>query len=679
MMNKRKNIIMLAFLVFIVYPLHAYGAKGALSSEAQMCLGCHLNKRLTKQLESKEILPLYVDGNEFANSIHNYIGCAGCHMDISMANHPKVKKIKTRKIYARDASKACVMCHPDKRLKKRYMHGKVVAHAKAPSCAECHGSHYVKSISEWKAIVTGPQYCLTCHKYDLTTSLKSGELLHLSVDKSAFKSSVHGNLSCSVCHMGFSKSEHPVRVFKSRKEYTTNASKACFMCHPDEQLRKKPTHRSLMAKVTCVECHGSHFIMGVFAQRTTLKENQYCLSCHAHALSMRLKNGKLLSLSVDGSLLRSSMHGKLQCHDCHVGFSTAKHPTKVYNSKRAYSIVVGGECGKCHSEADKQYKQSIHCTLLKEGNLWAPLCTDCHSFHSVAKADKNLGLLSCNKCHGDINAVYASSIHNIARVKGREDAPVCSSCHGSHDVRVTTMTMEMKEACLTCHKDTEGKHKRWLNNPPFKLSSFAGLHFDTVSCAACHSPDAKRGIYLMLYDRKTGKPFPEEELFRLLETDSAGLKRKFDANGDASIDASELWNIFEQSYTKGVVLTFMGKMDVQKGTEAHQIAAKSEAVRECEKCHHPNSEFFKDTSIVISRTDGRPIRFNAKQEVLGSVFSIVPVSKFYALGSTNVRLLDILFIIAVLGGIAVPIGHLTVRIITSPIRSLRKMGKGGKK
>jgi hypothetical protein len=32
-----------------------------------------------------------------------------------------------------------------------------------------------------------------------------------------------------------------------------------------------------------------------------------------------------------------------------------------------------------------------------------------------------------------------------------------------------------------------------------------------------------------------------------------------------------------------------------------------------------------------------------------------------------------------IGGIAVPIGHITFRIITSPLRSLRRMGKGGKK
>ena len=69
----------------------------------------------------------------------------------------------------------------------------------------------------------------------------------------------------------------------------------------------------------------------------------------------------------------------------------------------------------------------------------------------------------------------------------------------------------------------------------------------------------------------------------------------------------------------------------------------------------------------------------AKKEVLNSIYTILPVSKFYALGSSSVKLLDILFIVALLGGIAVPIGHIAFRVITSPLRALRRMGKGGKK
>ena len=45
----------------------------------------------------------------------------------------------------------------------------------------------------------------------------------------------------------------------------------------------------------------------------------------------------------------------------------------------------------------------------------------------------------------------------------------------------------------------------------------------------------------------------------------------------------------------------------------------------------------------------------------------------------SITLFDILFVVTLIGGLAVPIGHITLRIITSPLRSLRRMGKGGKK
>ena len=83
--------------------------------------------------------------------------------------------------------------------------------------------------------------------------------------------------------------------------------------------------------------------------------------------------------------------------------------------------------------------------------------------------------------------------------------------------------------------------------------------------------------------------------------------------------------------------------------------------------------------MTAASGEGNFLLLKAKSEVLNSVYTILPMRKFYALGSTSVKLLDILFIIALIGGIAVPIGHMSLRIITSPLKALRGMGKGGKK
>jgi len=558
--NKRKIVLIFLFIAFMIIPVYASTMRGTPSDECKMCLGCHSIKDMTKTLESREIMSLYVDGKELLDSVHNILRCTDCHLDISMETHPMVpRKIGSKKEYRESMSKACKRCHPDQMLKKKPMHGSIIAHPEAPACVECHGSHDIKRIAEWKAPLT---------------------------------------------------------------------------------------------------------------------ENQYCLICHRHDIKIPLKGGEFLSLYVDESVLRRSVHGELQCGACHIGFSKVAHPMRVFKSKRDHSITAGEGCGKCHPDAQEQYKGSIHHIVLKENNLESAVCIDCHGSHAVAKVDKDLGLTSCVECHGDVAAAYELSIHNIARIEGKEDAPTCSACHKAHDIEVTAMTMEMRDRCLECHKGVEEAHREWLFNPPFKLSSFAEHHFDKVACALCHSPRASGGVYLSLHDRKTREPFPEEEALKLLETDSAELMGKLDTDKDGSINAPELWNMIKQLREKGADVTLAGRMDVRKGTEAHRIAMKNEAVRECVRCHRPDSDYFEEVSVVFLKADGRPRFLSAKEEVLTSPLSILHLSEFYVIGGPRLALLDTVGIIVVLGSIASVLGHIAIRIITSPIRFLRKMGRG---
>ncbi len=678
-MNDKKNIIIILFFVFLIFPLQTYGAKGNLSDEAKVCLTCHSNKGMYKVLENKEVLSLYIDKVEFAESVHNSINCNGCHTGYLAAHIQKKKQIKNKREYSITASKVCSTCHPDDQLKKIPIHSPLMEKA---LCVDCHGSHYIKSMADWKKVINEINYCLTCHRLNLAKHLSSGEVLSLYINESEYKSSIHSNLSCSSCHTEFSKSKHPVRIFKNRREYTALLTRSCSNCHPDEQLRKSPIHGTLMATATCVECHGSHGISAIRVQKGVLAESQYCLTCHRGRLRMTMKNGESLSVYVDEGILKRSAHGSLKCTECHSDFSKTRHPVRVFNSIRDYSIKSAELCKRCHVEASTKYESSIHYTLFKSGNPRAPHCAGCHgSAHSLIsiKTDKTFGLRSCNRCHSDLTSSYEASVHNKARLQGKADTPVCSSCHNAHDIESTKMTTKIKEGCFKCHKDMDRVHNKWLKNPPISLPTFVQLHFDFISCAACHSSDSTRRIYLSLFDTKTGMPLTEEETIKIINTEADGLKEKIDVNGDGDIEGKEIWNLFWLLSKKGESTTFMGKMDVSNASEAHQISTKTEATRECVKCHHPKSPYFENVFIVVSKNNGETKLLTVRKGLLNSVYSIIPVRKFYAIGGTNISLFDILFYIALLGGIAVPIGHITLRIITSPIRSLRKMGKGGRK
>jgi hypothetical protein len=316
---------------------------------------------------------------------------------------------------------------------------------------------------------------------------------------------------------------------------------------------------------------------------------------------------------------------------------------------REYNIVTSDLCKSCHEQATTLYEISAHNAALKAGNLDAPVCTDCHGAHQIlsTKIDKTVGLRSCNACHMDMNNSYAASIHGLEMKKGNKNAPVCSCCHKAHDIESTALSTKIKDGCLNCHKDAGKAHNKWLSNPPITLPTFAEAHFDAVSCATCHSSvDSQRAVYLSIYNRKTGQPLPEDEILKALETDSEGLMKQFDTSGDGSIDAKESWAVFVQLFKKGYISTLMGKMDVRTAEEAHKIGAKSEAIKNCELCHVPGAELFQNVFIAIQKEGEKPILLNADKGVLSSVLSILPMSKFYVLGSTSIELFDILFIVA---------------------------------
>jgi len=94
--------------------------------------------------------------------------------------------------------------------------------------------------------------------------------------------------------------------------------------------------------------------------------------------------------------------------------------------------------------------------------------------------------------------------------------------------------------------------------------------------------------------------------------------------------------------------------------DAHRLAASTEAVRSCESCHRNNAEPFQNVTVSMSRKDGRKESFKADKRVLNSAMSVDSVGGFYAPGGTRIKVLDGLLILALLGGLAVPVGHIAL-------------------
>jgi predicted CXXCH cytochrome family protein len=308
--------------------------------------------------------------------------------------------------------------------------------------------------------------CLGCHgQKGLAFTFDNGETLDAFIDTDKFKASQHRSLPCTACHTEFSLQDHPQRTFKSREQYAVKASAICRQCHVDDQLKKSPAHAALLSaegrSPVCVSCHNPHAITPVTKGSKFVSENELCLRCHKHAIDIKLRNGEKVSLKVDTAAIERSVHGKLACFDCHFGFSSSHHPKRNFSSARDFSIAQAEACRRCHFDKYTKTLESIHYAILSQGNLKAPVCTDCHGSHSVvqARADKLKSSRRCGRCHEGIFATYTKSVHGSALIEEHNaDVPICADCHTAHSI-LSAHSQDYRdrvpEICGKCHGDAE--------------------------------------------------------------------------------------------------------------------------------------------------------------------------------------------------------------------------------
>ncbi|NIW39380.1 MAG: cytochrome B, partial [candidate division Zixibacteria bacterium] len=139
----------------------------------------------------------------------------------------------------------------------------------------------------------------------------------------------------------------------------------------------------------------------------------------------------------------------------------------------------------------KGYEQSIHGRALKEGNLDAAVCSDCHGAHKAMKASNPNSRVNkfnitatCGNCHQEITRVFNESVHGTALDEELAESPTCTDCHGEH----TIIEPERKESpvsprnvsqqvCGPCHSSVRLSEKFGIPSENFKayVDSYHGL------------------------------------------------------------------------------------------------------------------------------------------------------------------------------------------------------------
>ncbi len=195
--------------------------------------------------------------------------------------------------------------------------------------------------------------------------------------------------------------------------------------------------------VSCFHCHSRQ--VNDFQKSIHFNKNISCTDCHGGDINI---NGSTISIDVMDT-----------------NFSGI--PTK--NNINEF-------CLKCHVEATRLYKESIHWEKLVNGRKEAASCIDCHGSHSILSSKNpesatytdNVPQM-CADCHENQTKMrawyygirtdrfdtYKNSYHYKALVSGGVGVATCPDCHENHNTKAQmdpTSAINRANLPATCGK-----------------------------------------------------------------------------------------------------------------------------------------------------------------------------------------------------------------------------------
>ena len=265
-----------------------------------------------------------------------------------------------------------------------------------------------------------------------------------------------------------------------------------------------------------------------------------CMSCHEDEELTKERGGKEVSLFINLDKFLKSIHGEMECIDCHTDLDGTDFPHA--------EEVAPVECEMCHDDVQAIYDASTHGKLARQGEKLAPRCWDCHTAHEIlpksdpeSRTNKFNIPFMCGYCHKEGSAVtqtydipedsilthYSQSIHGIGLYRqGLTVTAVCSDCHTAHSVlnhtnpKSTIYRDNIPKTCQQCHGQIEKVHKKvirgelWAKEP------------DAVPiCIDCHPPHQIRQVFFEegLSDRDCLKCHSDPKLVSIQDGDTISM------------------------------------------------------------------------------------------------------------------------------------------------------------
>lgn len=284
----------------LLLALAASPVVAAIPAEQEGCLDCHGGSLDEFTLASGEKLPLNVDKDVFAKSVHGEtLGCTKCHPGKTNDHATGEIAFKTRRDVTRAYYEQCKGCHfsnYEKTLDGVHFAVMSKGNANAAVCVDCHGSHDVSRPGQPRTRIS--KMCSGCHA-------KEAEI---------YAKSVHGRASetssdvpvCTDCHRAHDTVDPKGGALALR------TPEICGRCHTDEKLmsryglstkvvdtyladfhgmasslsRDKKKGPGVRLAAVCTDCHGVHDIQRADDPSSPVLASNLqktCAKCHQGA------------------------------------------------------------------------------------------------------------------------------------------------------------------------------------------------------------------------------------------------------------------------------------------------------------------------------------------------------------------------------------------------------------
>lgn len=391
------------FGVAIIALLAGAGRAGAQPG----CLDCH------DDIEA-EAFARTVHGGGDAGQVDK--ACRGCHgtFDVTDDGHDAPDPVN------------CGACHQDsaKVTVGSVHHAQREGETRGVDCVDCHGAHGIEKVPEGtpgNGRRAANAMCAKCHKVAMDEHATGR---HGMSDSATVATCV----DCHGAHDVLDRKDPRSRAFR------LNQAATCAACHLDRNRADLPegsqkmvadyfssihglavARSGLLVSATCVDCHGSHHIVGQDDPESQLSRANIpalCGGCH-------LGVEKLYRESVHGEFFAQGNTDVPVCTDCHESHAIR---AKWDPQSASYATNVPELCLKCHSDQAlisrngltemraETYNRSYHGAASRLGDKTVANCASCHEAHDIRRSTDPK------------SATHASNLHQT-----------CGRCHKSDD------------------------------------------------------------------------------------------------------------------------------------------------------------------------------------------------------------------------------------------------------